>query len=544
MNRERSSHTHFVLRSILSLAALAWIFSTTPVKANDLQQGFQKPADAYKPHTWWHWMNGHVTRESITRDLEDMKRIGLGGFTLWNTHEGIPKGPVKYAGEQWWDLLEHTINEAERLGLDMGIFNCAGWSSTGAAFVTPDRAMQEVAWTATQVTGPGQVTVQLAIPKAALGIERDMKRDPIINRRYYMPRAHVEGWFRDIAVFAVPSIPKGQKPWYLKDWRNKAAFGKMARRFKPDVRNAPADQIIGLDQVLDISEFMDEDGELHWEASAGNWTILRMGYQPTGRNNHPASYGGRGLEIDKMSSAAMDFYWENFLDRVVKTAGDRIDDTFFGVNIDSYEVGHQNWNKDFAKSFVKARGYDMRKFLPVVTGRIVGSVEFTERILWDYRKVIGDLITENYYGRMAQRAHRAGLLFADEPYGSYGNTNDFVVAGKVDIPTCEWGPMTKANNWDVRPKPNWLPRPPIPTAGNWWTPRPLPAARNESSNPIRAASRCRGIFTWPRASTASAFTPGCMIPTTLLLDSAWAPMDRALTIAIPGGPLPGPGINT
>ena len=413
-------------------------FSVKNKKADELEQGFRNPSDAYKPHTFWHWMNGHVTRESITRDLEDMKRIGLGGFTLWNTHEGIPKGPVKYASEQWWELLEHTMNEAERLGLEMAIYNCAGWSSTGAAFVTPDKAMQEVAWTEAQVKGPGKVNLTLEIPKAALGIERDMKRDPIINRRYYMPREYVEGYFRDIAVFAVPSLPEGKKPWRIKDWRNKAAFGKMAHRFKPDDRNAPADQVIRLDQILDISGFMNDKGELQWEAPAGNWTILRMGYQPTGRNNHPASYGGRGLEIDKMSSEAMDFFWKNHLDRVVDIAGDRIGKTSFAVNIDSYEVGHQNWNKDFAQAFEDAKGYDIRKLLPVVTGRVVENVEFTERVLWDYRKVVGDLITENYYGRMAQRAAQAGIRFSNEPYGSYGNTNDFVVAGKVDIPTCEW----------------------------------------------------------------------------------------------------------
>ena len=424
--------------TLVFLASCTGLVSTASSEANKLELAFRQPTDEYKPHAWWHWMNGHVTRESITRDLEDMKRIGLGGFTLWNTHEGIPKGPVKYASEQWWGLLEHTMNEAERLGLKMGIFNCAGWSSTGAAFVTPDKAMQEVAWTEAQVKGPGKVKVKLGIPRAALGIERDMKRDPIINRRYYMPRQHVEGYFRDIAVFAVPSIPQGQKPWRLEDWRNKAGFGKMARRFDPDERSAPADQIIGLDQVLDVSEFMNDNGELEWIAPSGTWMILRMGYQPTGRNNHPASHGGRGLEIDKMSSEAVDYYWKNFLNRVVETAAERIDKTFFAVSIDSYEVGHQNWNKDFAQSFIEATGYDMRKFLPVVTGRIIESVDFTERILWDYRKVIGDLIADNYYGRMAERAHAAGLQFADEPYGSYGNTNDFVVAGKVDIPTCEW----------------------------------------------------------------------------------------------------------
>ena len=420
------------------LAAVGLAISLPQGKADELPARFAAPPDTSKPHTWWHWMNGHVTKEAITRDLEDMKRIGLGGFTLWNTQEGTPPGPVEYASEEWWALLGHTMNEAERLGLEMGMFNGAGWSSTGAAFVTPDKAMQEVAWTEADARGPGKVTMKLAVPKAALGIERDMKKDPVINRRYYMPRETVEGYFRDIVVLAVPAIPEGQKPWQIKDWRNKAGFGKMAHRFEPDDRKAPADQVIAPDQILDISRFMNAAGELEWEAPAGNWTILRMGYQPTGRNNHPASHGGRGLEIDKMSAEAVDFYWENFLDRVVKTAGKRIPDTFKTISLDSYEVGHQNWNKDFAQSFIEAKGYDLRKFLPVVTGRVVGSVEFTERVLWDYRKVIGDLIARNYFGRMAERCHAAGLKFANEPYGSYGNTNDFTVAGTVDIPTCEW----------------------------------------------------------------------------------------------------------
>jgi hypothetical protein len=406
--------------------------------ADTLADGFAKPLDQYKPHTWWHWMNGHVTKEAITRDLEDMKRIGLGGFTLWNAQEGTPEGPVKYASEEWWELFGHTLDEAERLGLEMAVKNGAGWSSTGAAFVTPDKAMQELAWTETAVKGEGKIRLKLPVPTAALGIDRDMKKDAMINRRYFMPRESVEGYFRDIAVFAVPAIPEGQQPWQLKDWRNKAAFGKMLRRFEPDGRLAPADQIIEPGAILNLSEFMNPEGELEWDAPAGNWTILRMGYQPTGRSNHPASHGGRGLEIDKMSSEAMDFYWENFLERVVKIAGGRIGETFLGINIDSYEVGHQNWNKDFAQSFIEATGYDIRQFLPVITGRVVKSTEFTERVLWDYRKVVGNLITKNYYGHMAARSRAAGLKLFVEPYGSYGNTNDSVVAGTVDVPMCEW----------------------------------------------------------------------------------------------------------
>jgi len=427
-----------VVIAVLSFTACGGSVSTATPEPADLEEGFQNPADAYKPHTFWHWMNGHVSRESITRDLEAMKRVGLSGFTLWNTSEGIPPGPIKYASPEWWALFDHTIREAERLGLKMAVFNGAGWSATGAPFVTPDMAMQEVAWTEAEVSGPGKVRINLKVPRAALGIERDMRKDPEVNKRYYVSRDRVEGYFRDIAVFAVPSLPEGQKPWHIQDWRTKAGFGKMSKRFRPDHRSAPSEQVIGLDQIIDISGFMDAEGHLVWDAPAGNWTILRIGYQPTGRQNHPAAYGGAGLEIDKMSSAAVDFYWENFLDRLVETAGDRAGKTLCAITIDSYEAGHQNWTHDFHQAFAERMGYDFRKFLPVVTGRIVGSVGFTERILWDYRKVIGDLIAENYYGRMAARAAEAGVQFATEPYGSYGNTSDFEVAGTADIPMCEW----------------------------------------------------------------------------------------------------------
>lgn len=425
-----------LLLFILALCACAGL--SVSASNVSLESGFKKPADEYKPWTWWHWMNGHVTRESITRDLEEMKRSGLGGFGLWNTHEGIPKGPVKYGSPEWWDLVEHTMDEAERLGLAMEMFNCAGWSATAAPFVTPDKAMQEVAWTESRFSGPGKAKLQLSVPKAVLGLERDMKKNPKINQRYYMPRKGLEGHFRDIAVFAIPSIPKGEKPWTIKKWRNQVGFNKLSDHFSPDKKKAPKSQLIREDQIHDISEFMNAEGLLEWEAPAGEWTILRIGYQPTGRSNHPASHGGKGLEIDKMSAEAMDFYWEHFLDRVVEMAGDRAGKVFQNILIDSYEAGHQNWTAGFEQKFVAMHGYDLKEVLPILTGRVVGSVEFTERVLWDYRKLINDLIVENYYGRMAELCAEAGVKFAAEPYGRYGNTNDYDAAGKVDIPTCEW----------------------------------------------------------------------------------------------------------
>jgi hypothetical protein len=44
-----------------------------------LEQGFKNPPDSAKPRVWWHWTGGNVTREGITKDLEWMKRVGIGG---------------------------------------------------------------------------------------------------------------------------------------------------------------------------------------------------------------------------------------------------------------------------------------------------------------------------------------------------------------------------------------------------------------------------------------------------------------------------------
>ena len=60
---------------VRSLILVVMLCSFAGLSAASLESGFKNPADEYKPWTWCHWMNGHVTRESSTRDLE--KRIHL-----------------------------------------------------------------------------------------------------------------------------------------------------------------------------------------------------------------------------------------------------------------------------------------------------------------------------------------------------------------------------------------------------------------------------------------------------------------------------------
>lgn len=110
------------------------------------------PADA-RPHTWWHWMNGNISSEGITRDLEAMARVGVGGVQVFDVGTGIPKGPVVSLSPEWFALMKHAASEADRLGLSLTLHNCPGWSSTGGPWVTPELAMQQVVWSETFVGG-------------------------------------------------------------------------------------------------------------------------------------------------------------------------------------------------------------------------------------------------------------------------------------------------------------------------------------------------------------------------------------------------------
>ena len=101
------------------------------------------------------------------------------------------------------------------------------------------------------------------------------------------------------------------------------------------------------DSVVDITSSMNEAGTLTWQAPAGRWTILRIGYTPTGRMQNAASDAGLGLEIDKFSSDAMEFHFNKYFGALFDAFRPLADKKLVGALIDSYEVGMQNWTPAF-----------------------------------------------------------------------------------------------------------------------------------------------------------------------------------------------------
>ncbi len=399
-----------------TLAAAVFVMSLS-ARAGSLEDGFRNPPASARPQTWWHWMNGNITEAGITADLEAMQRVGIGGAQIFNVDCGIPAGPVKFLSPEWHGLMQHAVREADRLGLELCLHNCAGWSSSGGPWNTPEHAMQRVTTSELQVKGPSHFNAPLPSPPAKLD------------------------YYRDIAVLAFPT-PKGEtgagKSSAIENIDAKSGSnGEFVLSSTNEDRGA-ADQIVPRSGMVDLTGGLQPDGRLEWEVPSGDWTILRIGYTPTGVENHPAPAEGTGPECDKFSREALDAHWAGYVQKVLDDVGPLAGSgkTLNNVLIDSYEVGGQNWTPAFRSEFEKRRGYDPLLYLPTLTGRVVDNPEVSERFLWDLRRTIADLFAENYYGHFQELCHERGLQASIEPYT--GPFESLQCGAAADIPMGEF----------------------------------------------------------------------------------------------------------
>jgi hypothetical protein len=140
--------------------------------ADALAEGFQNPPDSAKPRAWWHWTNGNVTKDGIHKDLEWMKRVGIGGMQLSDVGSGggqTVEPKILFGHPEWFDAVRYAASEADRLGLEMSIFSSAGWSETGGPWVKPEQAMKKLVWSETVLAGPQRFHGKLAQPPSNNG---------------------------------------------------------------------------------------------------------------------------------------------------------------------------------------------------------------------------------------------------------------------------------------------------------------------------------------------------------------------------------------
>ena len=171
---------------IFALSLLAWtaVCPADAQQTRSLREQFQNPSDEAKPWTFWYWMYGVVSKEGITADLEAMKHAGLGGTYLMpikGIHEGAQyDGKAQQLTPEWWEMVRFSMEEADRLGLKLGMHICDGFALAGGPWITPKESMQKVVWSDTIVDGGKLNALRLPQPEA------------------------YENYYEDIALFALP----------------------------------------------------------------------------------------------------------------------------------------------------------------------------------------------------------------------------------------------------------------------------------------------------------------------------------------------------
>ena len=189
------------------------------------------------------------------------------------------------------------------------------------------------------------------------------------------------------------------------------------------------EQAVEPGQVVDLTEKLTPDGTLRWDVPAGDWVILRTGMTTTGTRNSPASPEGQGLEVDKMNRQAVKSHFDAFIGRLLRRMPASERKALRTVVADSYEMGSQNWTDGFGETFSRRYGYDPTPWLPVLTGRLVGSADQSERFLWDLRRLVADQIALDYVGGLRDLCRANGLELWLENYGHWGFPAEFLQYG-------------------------------------------------------------------------------------------------------------------
>lgn len=519
---------------------LSWSVSSANVnkETENLQKAFLTPPDSVALAAYWYWISDNISTEGVVKDLESMAAVGIRRVFIGNVGQEPSKtiyGDVPILSPEWWKAMHQAMKTATQLGLEIGVFNCPGWSQSGGAWVKPEQSMRFLNYKEYNVKGAQQLELKLTksstdyeqvnviafpTPKAETNeykvispnyqaiFDKDLSTTaklPIVGTThtidfslaeqsisrsliFHFPlckwsadvelQTNTNGSFGTVKKFRldrsnmnlnvgfIPNAPliislndvnakvfrlifsaiKGEPVLSEIELRGAAKLEnvyekQMAKMFqgtlpywkeyqwKPQYLVNDIELTVNAQQVIDITDKVDEFGILRWQAPAGRWTIMQFGMTSTGVSNNAAAPDATGLEIDKLSKKHVEYHFDTYLGEILRRipAADR--KSFKVVVQDSYETGSQNWTDDMINIFEKRYGYSPLPYLPVFSGRIVGNSDMSDRFLWDLRRLVADKVAYDYVGGFRDIAHKNGLTTWLENYGHWGFPGEFLQYG-------------------------------------------------------------------------------------------------------------------
>lgn len=529
-------------------------------KSPDLKSFFQSPPESAKPWVFWYWMYNAYSKKGITADLEAMKEAGIGGAYL-TTIKGVTDPPLyepvtEQLTPEFWEMITFAFQEAERLGLKLGMLPSDGFAIAGGPWITPEMSMQKVVWTETFIKGEQKFNDTIIRPESCEGYYKDIAvyayptiegaklstrtikpkittnvpdvtdasflivpgntqriktydpcwiqyefKKPFICRsitistygnnyqshrlalsvsddgKNFTPVKQLEaprhGW-QDTDADVTHVIPETTAKHFRFSWTSEGsepgAEDLDAAKWPPRLKLArlelsgaprihqyegktgevwriskhtteeqvPQELCIHIDEIVDITEYLDTNGRLIWDVPEGNWTILRMGHTSNGHTNYTGG-AGLGLECDKFSPEAVKFQFNKWFGEAIQQVGPELASRVLTLfHVDSWECGSQNWSVNFPEEFNKRRGYDMKIYLPIMAGIPVEDIQTSEAFLFDVRQTIAELMVDVFYKTLDDLAHQHGCEFTGECVAPTMTSDGMLHYKYTDIPMGEF----------------------------------------------------------------------------------------------------------
>ncbi len=271
----------WILTGILSHLACDTKNSTpgSDIAGGQLEKGFRNPPMQARPRAYWSWMNGNVDLPRLTYELEEYRDKGFGGLDIFDIGAVDPDKVVpagnQFMGKESVDAIVYAINEAKRLGLELGLVASSSWNA-GGTWITPEHAAMLLYKSEVVVNGPADFSGILPFPEVSSQTPR--KADGIPE------------FYKNVAVIAFPDASE----------------------------NSAIDQSV----VADLTEQMDIQGHLTWKIPPGKWKILRLVCSNSGQKLVLPSPKSSGYNIDHFNPKATEMHFQYLVDRLQKEIGD------------------------------------------------------------------------------------------------------------------------------------------------------------------------------------------------------------------------------
>jgi hypothetical protein len=187
-----------LLLSLLACCACTLLFGADPVWPEITREN--------KPWTRWWWPGSGVDKASLTWQLEQLAKAGIGGVEITPIYgaKGYEDRYIDFLSPKWMEMLEHTGREAKRLGLGVDMATGTGWPFGGPWIDERDALARAVLRNGKLVGEPTKMMVKRAAPGGEGLVVDPYSSDAV---RHYLapfdqafanfPRDLVRGQFHD-----------------------------------------------------------------------------------------------------------------------------------------------------------------------------------------------------------------------------------------------------------------------------------------------------------------------------------------------------------